>query len=90
MIMDTFNQRYAAYDGIDPSSFVHIANISCYNSNYFIGLKREGMATHDLLYAISDDDNLTEYYHIHGAVATYIGYELTDEGVFHLSNERFT
>lgn len=88
--MRNFSEKYAAYDGIAPSSFVRIEGISCYNSNYCIGLKRKGMATHDLLYAISDDDNITEYYHIHSTVATYIGYELTDEGVFHLANERFT
>lgn len=85
-----FEERYSEYNGISTDTLVHIPEISCYNQNYYIGLKRDGCATHDLIYAESDDDNLTEYYHVYGSSSTYIGYEYTDEGIFYLTNERFT
>lgn len=89
MTMDNFNQKYGVYDGVQTYSFMLIEGVSTYNSNYYVGLKREGMAVNDLLYTVSDDDNMTEYYHINGSVSTYIGYEFTHEGILHISNTQF-
>lgn len=85
-----FKKRYGAYDGIDTSAFKHISEISCYNNNYYVGLKRGNSVTHDLLFAQSDDDNQTDWYIINGNSATYIGYEYTNEGVLNLSDVEFT
>lgn len=87
---EKFKKKYGVYDGIDTGTFKHIPEISCYNQNYFIGLKRDNCVTHDLLFAHSDDDNLTDWYIIHGNSVTYIGYEFTYEGVLNLSDKEFT
>ena len=42
---------------------------------------------HDLLFAESNDDNLTEWYIVLGNCIKYIGYEYSDEGVINLSEE---
>ena len=88
MIMDeNFINKYGCYDGIDKSKFKHIPEISCYNFNYYIGLKRDNCVTSDLLFAHSDDDNLTDWYIINGNSVTYIGYEYTNEGVINVSDK---
>lgn len=81
---------YGVYDGIDTSTFKHIPEISCYNHNYYVGLKRGNSVTHDLLFANGDDDNQVDWYIINGNSVTYIGYEFTDKGVLNLSSEEFT
>ena len=90
MIMDNFYEMYKDYDGIDVDDLIHMPEISCYNYNYYIGLKREGRAVNDLIFAESDDDNLTQYYMIEGNRSLYFGYELTSEGILHITNEKFT
>lgn len=85
-----FKKKYDVYDGIDTSTFKHIPEISFYNNNYFVGLKREKSVTHDLLFAHSDDDNQTDWYVINGNSVRYIGYEFTDKGVLNLSDVEFT
>lgn len=85
-----FKKKYGVYDGIDTSIFKHIPEISCYNLNYFIGLKRGNSVTHDLLFARGDDDNQVDWYIINGKSATYIGYEFADKGVLNLSDVEFT
>lgn len=84
---ENFKKRYGVYDGIDTSIIKHIPEISCYNNNYYIGLKRGNSVTHDLLFAHSNDDNLTDWYIINGNSVRYIGYEYTDKGVLNLSDE---
>lgn len=85
-----FQERYGIYDGIDTSTFKHIPEISFYNNNYFVGLKRDGNVTNDLLFAHSDDDNQTDWYIINGKCSTYIGYEFTEDSVLNLSDTEFT
>lgn len=87
---ENFKKRYSAYDGIDTSTFKHIPEISCYNLNYYIGLKRGNSVTHDLLFAHGDDDNQVDWYIVKGNSVTYIGYEFSDEGVLNLSDKEFT
>lgn len=43
-------------DGIKMDDFEHIPQISQYNHNYYKGFDK------DLLYAVSDDDQITEWY----------------------------
>lgn len=81
-----FEEMYGEYDGMDMSTLTHIPEISCYNHNYYIGLKRKGHAAHDLIFAEGNDDNIIEYYVVNGSSRTYIGYEFSDEGVFCLAN----
>ena len=83
---EKFKKKYGIYDGIDTSAFKYIPEISFYNNNYFVGLKRDKNVTNDLLFAHSDDD----WYVLNGSFATYIGYEFTDKGVINLSDEPFT
>lgn len=59
---EKFKKKYGIYDGIDTSTFKHIPEISFYNNNYFVGLKRDKNVTNDLLFAHSDDDNQTDWY----------------------------
>lgn len=87
---EKFKKKYGIYDGIDTSAFKHIPEISFYNNNYFVGLKRDKNVTNDLLFAHSDDDNQTDWYVLNGDFAIYIGYEFTNEGVINLSDEPFT
>jgi len=59
---------------IDMKQFIHIPQISYYNSNYYIGFGK------DLLFAESDDDNLTEWYFISNNTFIKIGESYTLEG----------
>ena len=54
-------------DGLDMEQFKNIEEISSYNFNYHVGL--DG----DLLFAMSDDDNTTEWWVITGTTRTYLG-----------------
>jgi len=55
-------------EGMDMKQFQRVAEISYYNSNYYIGL-----TPYDLLYGLSDDDNTTEWYLIKNLKLTYLG-----------------
>jgi hypothetical protein len=91
IVMDEkFKKAYGIYDGIDTSIFKHIPEISFYNNNYYIGLRRENDVNNDLLFAKSNDDNFTDWYIINGNSVRYIGYEFSDEGVLILSDKEFT
>ena len=46
-----FKSVFGAYDGLHTDTFKHIPEISYYNHNYYIGLKRGNNAIHDLLFA---------------------------------------
>lgn len=46
---EKFKKKYGIYDGIDTSAFKYIPEISFYNNNYFVGLKRDKNVTNDLL-----------------------------------------
>ncbi|RHJ76897.1 hypothetical protein [Parabacteroides sp. AM08-6] len=85
-----FKKKYGVYDGIDTSTFKHIPEISFYNNNYYVGLKRGKSVTNDLLFAHGDDDNQVDWYIINGNSVRYIGYEFSDKGVLNLSDVEFT
>lgn len=82
-----FKNVFGVYDGLHTDTLRHIPEISCYNHNYYIGLKRGNSTIHDLLFAVSNDDNLTEWYIVLGNCIKYIGYEYSDKGVINLSEE---
>ena len=66
--------RFQEYqDGIDIGRFKHIPEISCYNNNYYVGLKRAGQVKHDLLFAKSDDDVLTDWFILGDESFIYLG-----------------
>ena len=87
---ERFKEKYGVYEGIEVDTFKYIPEISCYNHNYYIGLKRNGSVVPDLLFARSDDDNMTDWYIVNGESVTYIGYEFTDKGVINLSDKEFS
>ena len=65
-------------DGMDMDQFKHIPEISCYNHNYHIGIKRK--FCHDLLFAKSDDDQTTEWSVLENGSFVLIGYShINDE-----------
>ena len=70
---------YMIYDGVKLDSLTHIPEISCYNSNYYIGLKRANSVCNDIIYADSDDDNTTTLYDISGGGKKEIGECFVDE-----------
>jgi hypothetical protein len=53
-----YSERYQ--EGTDLTKFERIEKASSYNHNYYFGY--DG----DILYALSDDDNTTEWYLIQG------------------------
>lgn len=83
---ERFKGKYGVYDGIKVDTFKHIPEISFYNHNYYIGLKRNSRVS-DLLFAHSDDDNMTDWYIVNGSSVTYIGYEFTEDGIINLSDK---
>lgn len=85
---EKFKEKYGIYDGMDTSTFKHIPEVSFYNNNYYFGLNRNNSVTRDLLFAHSDDDNLTDWYIINGDTVTYIGYEYVDKGVLNLNDNK--
>lgn len=84
---ERFKEKYGVYDGIKVDAFKHIPEISFYNHNYYIGLKRNGSVVSDLLFACSNDDNMTDWYIVNGESVTYIGYEFTEDGTINLSDK---
>ena len=54
-------------EGLPMDQFTPLEEISWYNFNYFVGLDR------DLLFAKSDDDNVTEWWLINGHESIYLG-----------------
>jgi len=67
------------YDGVLVKNLKHIPEISCYNSNYYVGLLPSNRATNDLLYACSDDDNTTEWYLVEPYDYFLIGYSFSSD-----------
>lgn len=51
-----FKNVFGVYDGLYTDTLRHIPEISFYNHNYYIGLKRGNSTIHDLLFAVSNDD----------------------------------
>jgi len=72
-------------EGMEMSQFERVDKISVYNSNYYIGIKG------DLLYALSDDDNTTEWWVISDLEFIYIGESYTTGGeILHKYDSRCT
>ena len=61
-------------EGLDMKQFKHVKDISCYNCNYYVGLK-----SGDILYGESDDDNTTEWYLIRNMQFSYLGESYSSE-----------
>lgn len=69
------NWRLTKYrNGMDMTNLKRLREISKYNSNYYVGIDN------DLLFALSDDDNTTEWFLISGLNTYFIGNSYTSEG----------
>ena len=67
--------KYSKYtQGLQMNQFKLIDKISSYNYNYYIGFDK------DLLFALSDDDNTTEWWVISNLTFHYLGESYTSEG----------
>lgn len=88
MDFEKVKKEYGVYEGVNVSTFKHIPEISSYDYNWFVGLKREGMACHDLLFARSNEEGFTEWYIVKSCWSKFIGYNLETEGVIHLMEDR--
>ena len=67
---------FESYKNKKLDELEHINKISYYNHNYYFALNNK-----DIIYAISDDDNLTEYYYIDldNLTKTHFAYSYTSE-----------
>ena len=61
-------------DGMDMNSLKHIAEISGYNFNYYVGYDK------DLLFAKSDDDDTYYWYLVAGSESFFIGHSYVSNG----------
>lgn len=86
-----FLKKYKDYDKLDVNELKHIPEISFYNHNYYIGLKRNNKVCHDIIYEECNElAGFYEYFHIEGDVSTYIGYRSEDENFITIESEQFT
>lgn len=68
------------YENISLNNLCRIEATSWYNHNYYIGFKRKGKCANDLLYAESDDDNITDIFIVQNNGLCNIGYCYASEG----------
>lgn len=61
-------------DGMKMDGLTRLAEVSHYNHNYYVGLDK------DLLFALSDDDNTTEWWVVYGINNYYLGESYCSEG----------
>ena len=72
-------------EGLNMVQFKNLPEISHYNSNYYVGFGK------DLLYAQSNDDNITEWWIIIGGDKQYLGESYTSEGdILHRHDQPLT
>lgn len=70
-------------EGLFMEQFTHVPQISSYNHNYYIGFDN------DLIYAKSNDDNLTEYWLVKNESFTFFGYSFeSEDSKLHATTER--
>lgn len=67
------------YNDKPIDKYKHVSEISCYNHNYYIGENRYGVKA-DLIFAKSDDDNMTDYYLVGQYGYELFGYSYTSQG----------
>ena len=61
-------------DGMKMDKLKHLPDISCYNNNYYVGHGK------DLLFAQSDDDDMTHWYLISGTESLFVGHSFIRNG----------
>lgn len=77
-----FLEIYKEYQGKSHNDFKHIPEISFYNFNYYIGLKRADSISNDLLRIDCwEDYNVELFYVLAGGSFRYIGYSEYGEGL---------
>lgn len=86
--MDVF-EKYNEYNNLDISNLKHIPEISYYNCNYFIGLKRDSVVNNDLiLEQYNESTDTYEYFLLNKTDFEFIGYRFPLDDAITLSNER--
>jgi hypothetical protein len=85
-------ENFEIYDNTEVRRLPNISEISFYNNNYHIGLKRREMAAFDLLFAESDDMDTTIWYVVTKHGFMQIGYSVATENpeVIHYETEILT
>lgn len=71
-------------DGISMQQFKHIAEISCYNHNYYVGFRN------NLLFGNSDDDSTTQWWLINGSTSVFLGESHINDEILHRYDKRNT
>lgn len=72
---------FKEYEGVRINDLRHIPEISFYNHNYYVGVKREGYVPYDLIYAESSDEHdITKVYVVLGDTSCLIGEASVDDG----------
>lgn len=81
--------NFKEYEGHKLSELKYLKEVSYYNNNYYIGLKREGIVCRDLIYVKSEDDNHTTiYYYIYKDCVVPFGYSyLEEDDIIHTDEE---
>lgn len=92
MIMnDFFYKKYKCYENFPIKELKHIPEISFYNHNYYVGVKRENKVAPDLIYVESDElTDTNEYYHVDGDTTIHIGYAYILDEFITLQEEELT
>lgn len=62
--LSNYLKPYKEYAGKTVKDLIHIPEISSYNMNYYIGLKRKGSVSNDLIFVETDEQFNTDYYYI--------------------------
>lgn len=85
-----FYLKYRNYESFPIEEFVLIPDMSIYNHNYYLGLKRENMVT-DLIYVETDElSGISEYYHIDNNKKIHLGYSYEGDKFITLQEEELT
>jgi len=71
--------------GLDMEQFEHVELISCYNNNFYKGIKNG-----DVLFGKSDDDRTTEWYLIRNCEMSYLGESYVENEKLNRYKERCT
>lgn len=88
---ELFYNRYKCYESFPIADFKHIPEISRYNSNFYMGVKRKGSEIYDLIYEECDElANMCEYYHVFGDTVQHIGYAYEGDKYITLCEEELT
>lgn len=86
-----FYLKYKHYESFPIEKLSHLKDISVYNHNYYVGMKRENMIDNDLIYVETDElSGISEYYHIDNDKKIHFGYSYEGDKFITLQEEELT